>query len=70
MIGVAKMLPEVEKVLQKLDEHGTHGPGPAKYENGMGYCDDLPLHVFWREFIVAILRIWRVVYIVPTYGPD
>lgn len=57
-IVVAKMLPEVEKVLQKLDEHGMRGPGPAKYKNGLGYYDDLALRAFWRGFTVAILRIW------------
>jgi hypothetical protein len=52
------MLPEVEKVLQKLDEHGSHGPRPEKYKKGLGYYDDLALRAFWRGFIVAILRIW------------
>jgi hypothetical protein len=44
------MLPEVEKVLQKLDEHGMRGPGPVKYKNGLGYYDDLALRAFWRGF--------------------
>jgi hypothetical protein len=52
------MLPEVEKVLQKLDEHGMRSPGPAKYKNGLGYYDDLALRAFWRGFIFAILSIW------------
>jgi hypothetical protein len=51
------MLPEVKKVLQKLDEHGSHGPRSAKYKKGLGYYDDLALRAFWG-FIVAILRIW------------
>ena len=45
-IVVAKMLPEVEKVLQKLDEHGSHGPRPVKYKKGLGYYDDLTLRAF------------------------
>jgi hypothetical protein len=57
VIVVAKMLPAVEKVLQKLDERGMRSPGPAKYKNGLGYYNDLALRTFWRGFIFALLRI-------------
>ena len=38
-IVVAKMLPEVRKVLQKLDEHGMRGPGPAQYKNSLALLE-------------------------------
>jgi hypothetical protein len=47
VIVVAKMLPAVEKVPQKLDEHGMRSPGPAKYKNGLGYYNDLALRAFF-----------------------
>jgi hypothetical protein len=54
---MAKMLPEVEKALQKLDEHEIHSPGPAKYKNGLGYYKDLALRAFWRGFIFALVAV-------------
>jgi hypothetical protein len=47
------MLSEVEKVLEKLNEHEKD---LKQYENGQGYYDDLSL-TFWRVFVVAILHI-------------
>jgi len=40
VIVSTKMLPEVEKVLEKLNEHEKD---PKQYENGQGYYDDLCL---------------------------
>ena len=56
MIVATKMLPEVEKVLQKLDENGKDDR--AKYENDLGIMMIFALRVFWKGFVVATSHIW------------